>query len=104
MTQWSQKTLEAHFQVHLTERDCLTINEEVEGMTWQNIEEDTRLFKDIQTYTEYVYDSDEAINSFFQLLIYLATEETQALYTAKELLLGDEVVELDGGKVMMIMG
>lgn len=104
MTQWSQRTLEALYQVPLTENDCRIINEEVDGMAWQYIDEDTRIFKDIQAYAEYVYDTEDARNGFFQFLTYLATEETEAQFTAKELILGDEAVELDGGKIMIIMG
>lgn len=104
MTQWSKRTLESYYETDLTDNDCRIINEEFGGMTWDDIEEDTRLFNNIKDYTDWVYDTDEMISSFFQLLTYLATEETEAQYTVRELLLGDEAVELDKGKIMIIMG
>lgn len=104
MTQWSKRTLENYYETDLTDNDCRIINEEFDGVTWDNIEEDTRIFEDIRDYVYYIYDTDEAISSFFQLLTYLATEETEAQYTVRELLLGDEAVELDKGKIMIIMG
>lgn len=103
MAQWSQQTLEALYQVHLTANDCRIINLELEGIEWELIEEDTRVFKDVQDYTDYVYDTEEARSGFFQLLKYLAMEEVQAQYTAKELLLGDDATELDNGKIFMIL-
>ncbi|WP_281512461.1 hypothetical protein [Mammaliicoccus vitulinus] len=104
MTQWAKQTLETLYEMHLTETDCQTIRQELEGMTWQYIEEDTRLYKDIKAYERYVYDDWETCSSFMNLLSDLALEEPSTKYTVKELLLGDEAVELEEGKILIIMG
>ncbi|MEB8123169.1 hypothetical protein NGH46_13720 [Staphylococcus xylosus] len=103
MTQWSKQTLEKHYESDLTDKDCRIINEELDGMTWDNVDEDTRLFKDINKYVSYVYDTYDVISNFFEFMTYLATEETESVYTAKELLLDDEAVELDKGKILLVM-
>ncbi|WP_394524261.1 hypothetical protein ACF0HT_13805 (plasmid) [Staphylococcus xylosus] len=51
------------------------------GMTWDNVDEDTRLFKDINDYVSCVYDTDDVISNFFEFMTYLATEETESVYT-----------------------
>ena len=104
MTQWSKQTLEKHYESDLTDNDCRIINEELDGMTWDNVDEDTRLFKDINEYVSYVYDTYDVISNLFEFMTYLATEETESVYTAKELLLDDEAVELDKGKIFLVMG
>lgn len=103
MTQWSKQTLEKYYESDLTDKDCRIINEELDGMTWDNVDEDTRLFKDINEYVSYVYDTYDVISNFFEFMTYLATEETESVYTAKELLLDDEAVELDKGKILLVM-
>lgn len=103
MTQWSKQTLEKHYESDLTDKDCRIINEELDGMTWDNVDEDTRLFKDINEYVSYVYDTYDVISNLFEFMTYLATEETESVYTAKELLLDDEAVELDKGKILLVM-
>jgi len=104
MTQWSKQTLEQQYQARLTENDYLTLQEELKGMKWEEIETDTRLFNDIKDYAYYVYYDEDARSGFINLLSDLAMEEPDTQYTAKELLLGDEAVELDNGKVLFIMG
>lgn len=103
MTQWSKQTLEKHYESDLTDNDCRIINKELDGMTWDNVDEDTRLFKDINDYVSCVYDTDDVISNFFEFMTYLATEETESVYTAKELLLDGEAVELDKGKILLLM-
>lgn len=104
MTQWSKQTLESYYQTNLTDNDWRIINEEFEGMTWEDIEADTRLFKDISDYAYNVYYDEDDRSNFINLLSDLAIEEPNTQYTVRELLLGDEAVELDEGKIMMIMG
>ena len=103
MTQWSKQTLEKHYESDLTDNDCRIINKELDGMTWDNVDEYTRLFKDINDYVSCVYDTDDVISNFFEFMTYLATEETESVYTAKELLLDGEAVELDKGKILLVM-
>ncbi|OEK59099.1 hypothetical protein [Staphylococcus equorum] len=104
MKQWSREALEKHYESNLTENDCQVVRQELEGMAWQEVESDTRLYKDIKTYGAYVYDDWEACSRFITLLTDLALEEPNTKYTVKELLLGDEAVELDEGKLLFIMG
>lgn len=104
MTQWSKRTLEELYQTKLTETDYRIIQTELDGMTWANIEEDTRLFKDIKAYANYVYDDWENCKQFMTVLSDLAIEKPYARYTVIDLLLGDEAVELEEGKIIMIMG
>lgn len=104
MTQWSKQTLESYYQANLTDNDWRIINEEFEGMTWEDIEADTRLFKDISDYAYNVYYDEDDRSNFINLLSDLAIEEPNTQYTVRELLLGDEAVELEEGKIIMIMG
>lgn len=104
MTQWSKRTLESYYETDLTDSDCRIINEEFGVMTWDDVEEDTRLFENIRDYAYYVYYDEDDRSSFINLLSDLAIEEPDTKYTVRELLLGDEAVELDKGKIMIIMG
>lgn len=104
MLQVEKQALEQHYQVKLTDNDYQTMLEEMDGMTWRDIEDDTRLFEGIKSYVAYVYYDMDSCRQLLNLLTDLAVEDPNVQYKPKELLLGDEAVELDKNKILFIMG
>lgn len=101
---FSKDVLEDLYEVTLTDRDIDIINYKLKGFSYEDMAHDTKLFKSLKDYTDYVYDDLDGYKYLIDRLVGICNEEPDAMYKTSDLLIADNKdIKLTDGKVILVM-
>lgn len=112
MSGFTKVDLEAIYNTVLTENDFKNISEVLDGMTKNEISEDTRYFSSLNAYVQYRRqdesnfrtDEDNYDNDIIEMLVWIGTQEPNNLQKAEDILVDSEDIKLGNGRYILIMG
>lgn len=93
---------EAIFQCELTENDVNTLNQELD-LTWEEVENDTRMFLGLTEYVRYVYSDNPMyiLENIARSLEY--NDKYSVADDVRDILVTENSVTLDNNKILFLM-
>ncbi|MDW3953375.1 hypothetical protein QI339_12190 [Staphylococcus saprophyticus] len=87
-------------RVNLTKSDINSISGL--GLTIAELEEDTRIFENLNEYVQYVYYADYDMVPLIELTQFMVENKVEKM-TLKEILLYDNAMQLENDKILLMM-
>ncbi|OEK60623.1 hypothetical protein [Staphylococcus equorum] len=87
-------------RVNLTKSDINSISGL--GLTIAELEEDTRIFENLNEYVQYIYYADYDMVPLIELTQFMVENKVEKM-TLKEILLYDNAMQLENDKILLMM-
>lgn len=87
-------------RVNLTKYDINSISGL--GLTIAELEEDTRIFENLNEYVQYIYYADYDMVPLIELTQFMVENKVEKM-TLKEILLYDNAMQLENDKILLMM-
>lgn len=87
-------------RVNLTKSDINSISDL--GLTIAELEEDTRIFENLNEYVQYIYYADYDMVPLIELTQFMVENKVEKM-TLKEILLYDNAMQLENDKILLMM-
>ncbi|MEJ7218449.1 hypothetical protein [Staphylococcus gallinarum] len=101
--EFNKKELEELYNTKLTNYDLEIINKTLKWFNYGDLQEDTKIFKNIKDYVNYSYDDIDGYTYLINRLINVATEESNTYYKTTDLLIDPKDIKLSNGKIILVM-